>query len=322
MNYVLLSGAGFSRNWGGWLANEAFEYLLGCPQIDAGIRRVLWKHRRAGGFEGALAELQTEYLQRRDSISEQNLRRLQDPIALMFADMDKAFVRTRFEFDNDLEFMVRSFLIRFDAIFTLNQDLLMERHYLDGNVALSSYRRWSGWQIPGMKPTMTGGTSADINTGKWIPDESTPTLNGSLQPFFKLHGSSNWTDASGRQLLVVGGNKSAIIEQFPILKWNHDQFNEFLSRPATRLMVIGYSFGDPHVNQAINTAAGRGSLKVFIIDSLGLDVIDENRHAPVYTPGILVNALKDHIIGASRRTLREIFGSDKVEHSKIMRFFS
>jgi hypothetical protein len=34
MPYYLLTGAGFSRNWGGWLANEAFEYLLGAPEID------------------------------------------------------------------------------------------------------------------------------------------------------------------------------------------------------------------------------------------------------------------------------------------------
>jgi hypothetical protein len=32
MNPVVLLGAGFSRNWGGWLASEAFEYLLGSPQ--------------------------------------------------------------------------------------------------------------------------------------------------------------------------------------------------------------------------------------------------------------------------------------------------
>jgi hypothetical protein len=33
VSYILLTGAGFSRNWGGWLANEAFEYLLGCSEI-------------------------------------------------------------------------------------------------------------------------------------------------------------------------------------------------------------------------------------------------------------------------------------------------
>jgi len=59
--HVLLTGTGFSRNWGGWLANEAFEYLLGCPEVDDHLRHFLWKHKRqGGGFEDALAELQLE----------------------------------------------------------------------------------------------------------------------------------------------------------------------------------------------------------------------------------------------------------------------
>jgi hypothetical protein len=41
MGQILLLGAGFSRNWGGWLASEAFEYLLGCPQVDEDIRSLL-----------------------------------------------------------------------------------------------------------------------------------------------------------------------------------------------------------------------------------------------------------------------------------------
>jgi hypothetical protein len=31
--------------------------------------------------------------------------------------------------------------------------------------------------------------------------------------------------------------------------------------------------------------------------------------------------LEPYLIGASRRSLREIFGSDAVEHGKVMRFF-
>jgi hypothetical protein len=36
----------FSRNWGGWLADEAFEYLLGCKEIaqSAYLKSLLWKH--------------------------------------------------------------------------------------------------------------------------------------------------------------------------------------------------------------------------------------------------------------------------------------
>ena len=80
MNFVLLLGAGFSRNWGGWLASEAFEYLLGCPQVDADLRTLLWSHRNTDGFEGALAELQEEYSTKKDASSHQRMLALQNAI--------------------------------------------------------------------------------------------------------------------------------------------------------------------------------------------------------------------------------------------------
>jgi hypothetical protein len=64
MSHLLLLGAGFSRNWGGWLAQEAFEYLLGCNEVisDGNLRELLWKHQESGGgFEAALEELQRAY---------------------------------------------------------------------------------------------------------------------------------------------------------------------------------------------------------------------------------------------------------------------
>ena len=53
MGHLLQLGAGFSRNWGGWLVSEAFQYLLGCPEICASevLRCLLWRHQVTGGFE-------------------------------------------------------------------------------------------------------------------------------------------------------------------------------------------------------------------------------------------------------------------------------
>src|SRR5258708_7026318 len=143
MTRILLTGAGFSRNWGGWLANEAFEYLLGVPDIDDQVRHQLWSDKsRGGGFEDSLAEFQ----QRGD---ERRLRGFDAAIVGMFNEMNQAFSNTKFEPQTHNDYLVRSFLVRFDAIFSLNQDLLLEHHYLDDNVSLSQFRRWSGWQIPG-----------------------------------------------------------------------------------------------------------------------------------------------------------------------------
>jgi len=48
--------------------------------------------------------------------------------------MDQAFAAIRdFEPQNHIAYMVRSCLVRFNAIFTLNQDLLMERQTREGD---------------------------------------------------------------------------------------------------------------------------------------------------------------------------------------------
>ena len=62
MKYVLLLGAGFSHNWGGWLSSEVFEYLLGAPAIVGSLRlrNLLWAAKERGD-EGALGDLQSEY---------------------------------------------------------------------------------------------------------------------------------------------------------------------------------------------------------------------------------------------------------------------
>ena len=88
-------------------------------------------------------------------------------------------------------------------------------------------------------------------------------------------------------------------------------------------MVIGYSFGDRPINGAIQTAATKG-LRIFIVDTLGVDVIDKrNTRAQIPEPVTdLMQALMPRIIGASRRPLNEIIYSDPVENEKVMRFFA
>jgi len=49
--HILLTGAGFSRNWGGMLAPEVFQYLLGCSELDEELRRLLLRDR---SFEDVL----------------------------------------------------------------------------------------------------------------------------------------------------------------------------------------------------------------------------------------------------------------------------
>ena len=120
----------------------------------------------------------------------------------------------------------------------------------------------------------------------------------------------------------MGGQKAVSINQFPILSWYQREFRSFLSKSNARLMVIGYSFNDKHINDAIGEGVERG-LKIFIIDPSGVDVLDKRQKEPVGRPARdeYMHKLTPNIIGASRRPLSSIFNEDKVEHARVMKFF-
>jgi SIR2-like protein len=245
----------------------------------------------------------------------------------MFSDMERGFANRNFEFQNDIAYLVRSFMVLFDAIFTLNQDLLLERHYLNSNVALSNRPpgRWTGWEIVGVRkrhsPDSGFVVPGEENMGVWTP-HGNPELHERMQPYIKLHGSSNWRDEREGRIWVMGTNKRATLRHFPFLTKLHDLFRQQLFNRPVRLMVIGYSFGDEHINDTIMSAADSGHLQLFLVDPLGIGVLDKNASHAIYSEHELLQRLKPHVVGASRRTLGEIFGADQVEHRKLMSFFS
>ncbi len=323
MNPVLLLGAGFSSNWGGWLATEVFEYLLGSPEIarHPRLRQLLWKHQAGGGFEGTLTDVQSDTKRSTHSVE---LHDLQFAIARMFDDMNRGYDRP-FEFQQDIARMVRTFLVRFNVIFTLNQDLLLERHYLNDNVMLSSPRRWDGYQIPGMVlQTSSLDPLQPRATGIYIPS-SQIELSPRCQPIYKLHGSSNWRDSRNDSMMIVGGNKKQAIGGHEILAGYSRKFVECLSMADTRLMVIGYGFRDLHINEVILDAIGQHGLKLFVIDPNGSDLARKlnptRQPGAISQPTELEAAFEGALIGASRRPLSVIFGDNAIEHAKVMRFF-
>jgi hypothetical protein len=132
MQHLLLTGAGLSYNWGGYLASEAFEFLLSVSDGDDDLRSLLWRDRQVGlGFEDILAKLQHEFGEGWTSQREQNLRNLTSAVQRMFGSMALAFSQTPFELQlTDPKIGIINFLVKFDAIFSLNQDTLLEQQYI------------------------------------------------------------------------------------------------------------------------------------------------------------------------------------------------
>lgn len=322
--HILLTGAGFSYNWGGYLAREAFDYLLGVTEHDDDLRHVLWADQAKGwGFETTLARLRKEYEENYSGQVEQNYQNMTTAVRRMFGDMWLAFGQSDFDepFDDPRLGIIR-FLTRFDAIFTLNQDTLLETHYLpvvqQNDFAKNTYLgpRNIGAHRPGLvyaNETLTfGSANSRIKLFKAGYD-FTPVPN--LQPYFKLHGSIDIQDGRN-MMLILGDDKESDIAKHPLLESYHAQFRMWLNMPNARLMVIGYGFADAHINRMIFDAIEIRGLKLFLVGPNGAMNVWENR---TINPGPTV---KNAIIGASSRPLRNtLSGRDMVELMKIERFF-
>jgi hypothetical protein len=307
--HLLLTGAGFTYNWGGWLAKELEGDLLGRLAPSPVLQHLV---QNASNFEEALDAART-------SLAPDQVRTLEAAVKESFQAMNAALAERFSMFLGGTERIV-DFLVRFDAIFTLNQDLLFEIHYN----AQRKGSRWTGAYYPGVipptlpVPTLPPNKSDVLRQARRVGAIS--AANEPRQPIYKLHGSVDWTDDSG-DLFVVGSGKDSYIQSKPLLVEYFRIFRERLLAPNTRLMIIGYGWGDDHVNRVIfDVAKSNRSLGLFHVNPSGRDVISGPRSEPIvrYSTSTLA-PLK--CIGESRRALTTTFGSDNLEHEKLMRFF-
>ncbi len=322
MPHVLLTGAGFTKNWGGLVAPEFFSRLLG-ETLDDYTRALLFKHRGTGGFETVMNILQSEYKRAQTPEARKRFDDMTAAVAGIFNGMNNQFLHLpTLEFQNEVRYMVRPFLERFDVIFTLNQDALLEAQYFPNFVG----GRWIGAELPGTRlvglPPHIQGTREE-RIALRTADPANLQIHPRTQPYIKLHGSANWLidERSGR-LLILGGQKAASIAQHTLLTRYQEMLEEHITRPGARLMITGYGFNDEHINETIGRAVDRG-LKNFIVDIRGVDAFDKFDHSAQIPgpPDPYAEKLRPSIIGESRKALTETFGRDHGEHDYLMTFF-
>jgi len=294
--------------------------LLGCFDVDDELRALLMKHR-GQGFEAALGELQAQA--HRAGRPTAQMQKMQAALTEMFDNMTNGYVDIAFDPSNLVDASVRRFLAQFDAIFTLNQDTLLEAHYLNpGLVMLTD--RWDGWIIPGMRPIVGHPTTPDRPAlTLWQPDGQAPAIPARHQPYIKLHGSYNWRTENGQDMLIMGSEKSAAIAASPVLTFGMDTFKRYVSRPETRVMVIGYSFQDDHINKTLMFGAKAPGFRLFVVDPRGLDALDPPEpRRPVKIATEIAQALLPKVRGCSHRALMTTFSGDAVERSYLYRFLT
>lgn len=232
MNTLLLLGAGFSRNWGGWLADEVVDYLLAAPEVqaDSPLKDLIWQHAKVG-FESALEQLQQQATDNPESTAVQRrLVSFQSALERMFRELNAVFFEDPdFEFNHQIGSTVREFLARFDAIFTLNQDLLLEHHYIDHfNVALVSPRRWDAVQIPGMRR---------LPVNEPLYHQSAPVRSGSRCPIATTRSHRAASPTSSCTAPPIGGAAKVSV------CWSWEATSPGKFRVTEYLLAMCKSFG-------------------------------------------------------------------------------
>jgi hypothetical protein len=269
---VLLTGAGFSKDFGGYLSLEMWSVIFSQPEIGRHpeLRMYLlgeFNYERA--YNAVLqgeqfppevksdfsTAVKRSYQQMHTAFYEQGIR-------IPATGVCNAIVGT-FAGAGSKE---RGF------VFTLNQDLFMERFFTNGSHSLYDMR------IPGVSNyDCFGYRLPEKQTEEHrykLPDEdkvrslelsywNDPTY-GHFN-YLKLHGSQWWESAAGSSVMVIGSEKAGLIEKEPYLRWTHTIFDKVLSGPDCDLVVIGYGFGDVHINAVIARAISSFGLKLHVV---------------------------------------------------------
>jgi hypothetical protein len=153
--------------------------------------------------------------------------------------------------------------------FSLNQDIFIERYIMK---LISDYNL----VCPGIKGNYARFNSSErqlqpsdfavVLRNQELEKEKTAFRNSPERlHYIKLHGSYDWRDKKNQTKMIIGTNKPGQIEKEPLLSWYFQLFKEVLILDNRRLLIIGYGFGDTHINDVIIDAIKRHNLKIYVI---------------------------------------------------------
>jgi hypothetical protein len=267
--FVLLTGAGFSHNFGAPLASELWASIMNHGAIQ-NTRRV----RNA-----VLSDFDFESVYHRIMAGDYNPKEkgaMARAVEDAYTYVDEIIRSWGFGADSPYPiniYGVQELIARFAGtndkpgfFFTLNQDLFVERCYYNGILP----------HLPGIRPRTNDWFTPHF--GERLQDQDYVTLPGSevLQNdaaffekagfyYLKLHGSSNWRSADGTKRMVIGQDEEAQINNEPLLSKYFEVFTQVLSEGDRRLLTIGYGFRDSRVNKIIANAIQNHGLRMFVM---------------------------------------------------------
>ena len=321
---ALLTGAGFTKNFRGYLGGEMWSAIFSQPIVAESLRL------RKDMLDCMDFEQSYYHVMKGDAFSPDEKGLLGKAVEKAFQEMH-AMIHGMSRHDKALlKFVLREIVARFAGsgeergfLFTLNQDLLMETFYHETDPVLGKFKL-SIPMIDAQPWVFSQKAPSHFRQREWIkvPDEATVEALKlkfwDSEPdkrfcYIKLHGSYGWRSADGSNAMVIGGEKERRISSEPILRAYFTIFEDVLRGPDCKLLIIGYGFKDRHINKRIVDAVTNHGLRVYIVSP---SQPQEFRREFGLASGSHVDAIWDEgMHGYYRGTLYDLIDMDKLELS-------
>ncbi|MCK4608477.1 MAG: SIR2 family protein [Gammaproteobacteria bacterium] len=318
---ILLTGAGFTCNFGGFLAKDMWGVIFNNAiiQNNHDIRKKMLKNY---DFESLYEEIRSDKnFTKRDEF----INIVKNAYSLMDDQIKSSNPRIEKNTENEEQIApilrnVFNFIARFAPpkslnetgyFFTLNQDLFVEYLFQHHNQlvlmpAINSVAHKNRFKL---NPNINYYLPSEEILDAWIKD-FLPQYNGRKHPIYiKLHGSYTWKySESDDDIMVLGGQKKNQIQKEPLLKYQFELFKDNIATDAD-LMIIGYGFRDKHVNKILLEGCGKG-LRLHIINPCPIDQFKNYLHKEnAVTKGIIGEQLYTSIYGYYNCNLIELLSN-------------
>ena len=293
-NKILLTGAGFSHNFGAPLASGMWSLIFN--QISSSSK-VKDRMRKNPDYES----LYNEVIQEDGSqYSAQEKNEFITAVYKAYTQLDNIISLSLKYSQSGLEFSVQSsgelhlnlhdlvkFLNKFSSrrggcgyLFTLNQDLLLEKLYHGIKFSENIDHSFMISTPPVDSPVYASHFQhKDQNDSGVIPNneglvewrnkfECSMKDNRKDPIYIKLHGSYDWRyqDNQESKVMVLGAQKKKQIDSIPLLKWYFELFSSSLFVDNSKILIIGYGFNDQHINQLLVRAVCLHGLRIHIVN--------------------------------------------------------
>ncbi|WP_115710312.1 SIR2 family protein [Legionella sainthelensi] len=316
-NRILLTGAGFTHNFGTPLAKEIATHISNSLEGDEGMKLKKIIREYEYDYENAYQDIIAGEYSKLEQL------KMYSALSDAYKFLDNIVNNLESEhtinlIENELIKNLQMNYYGSGFIFTLNQDLFIERrcrHRVDVQYCLPAANT-QFLKIDNINKVFDKELCSEnndqekINQGKNYflkkldkirnKRDSTPLI-----AYVKLHGSMDWISDGENQLMVIGGNKTQYISKFPLLTWYYELFQNELNNDNAKLLIIGYSFIDEHINLVIKEAIEAHELKLYIINPT--KQVDFEKELITRKFG---NQILDAISGYYPYSLKELFPND------------